>query len=70
MPIQGVAGAGTGYAADVRLIVVRARHGWPIRAVFSEGVNAVGVVLLGQNGFFDHCEITFRRKAKEFRITI
>jgi len=68
--VHGVAGSGKGYAQDIKLVIIRAKHGWPIRGVFTQGMDAMGIALLGQNGFFDHCEASFRARAREFRISI
>jgi len=69
-PVHGVAGSGTGYAADVRLVVIRANHGWPARVVFTPGLDRHGCILLGQIGFLDHCVVQFSARAREFKVTI
>jgi hypothetical protein len=69
-PVIGVSGTGIGYAADVQLKVLLANHHWTARVVFTPGLNAVGIPLLGQQGFFDHCVVQFEARKKEFKITI
>lgn len=69
-PVIGIAGSGTGYVANVHLTVIAAHHGWPAEVAFTPGIDRVGIALLGQYGFFDHCEVTFKARPREFRLKI
>ncbi len=69
-PVSGVGGAGVGFAVDLRLILVPARHGWPARIVFSPQADAFGIPLLGHRGFLDHCKARFNTAGREFHIQL
>ena len=69
-PVVGVAGAGTGLAVDARITVLRMGESWNTRVTFCDGLDAIGMPLLGQYGFFDHCDVDIRLRARQFKISI
>ena len=73
---RGVTGEGRIHYADVD-ISIRFRLGTRIttlrtqtRAGFMEGMDAQGIGLLGQIGFFDKYSVTFNQHRDEFKIHI
>jgi len=42
----------------------------PVRAGFSDGMNSVGMGLLGQMGFFDRVNVLFNHRKKQFFIEV
>ena len=67
----GVTGSGVAYYTDLRIFVVVVDGGLlPItaRAGFTEGMNALGEGILGHQGFFDSCTVTFNVSRGTFTI--
>lgn len=68
VPICGVGGQDTGYAADVAIVIPAAGYSWPARVVFSPALDRAPLPLLGQNGFFEHFEVRFKTSVRQFKV--
>ncbi len=68
----GVTGSGDVYYSDVRISIPLGDQAFAFvaRAGFTAGVDALGMGLLGQAGFFDRCVVAFDRARETFTIDI
>ena len=67
---RGATGSGDVYYSDVRILIPLGGHVFAlaVRAGFMEGLDALGMGLLGQTGFFDRFRVTFDRPRGTFTI--
>lgn len=74
---SGVTGKGTVYHAPVRVVIPFGEIGpkpavdisFDVMAGFTEGLDAQGIGLLGQSGFFDRYKVIFNQKRGIFTIS-
>ena len=68
----GVTGRGDVYFSDARILIPLQEHVFKVtaRIGFMAGLDALGMGLLGQTGFFDRCTVAFDRARETFSIGI